>query len=97
MSKRLKEDLRQTEELGPHAPLSRKEAATYLREKYLTGSQSFLAKAAMRGDGPPFEMFCDKAIYRPTFLDQWAEARLGGPRTEAAHRAKASELSGEGA
>ena len=48
----------------------------------------------MAGDGPPFEVFMGKAIYRPRTLDPWAEARLGGPRTEARHR-PAKPLLGE--
>ncbi len=78
--------LKTTDLIDPDTPLGRAAAGAYLRKKYLRGSQSLLAKAAMSGDGPPFEVFMGKAIYRPRTLDPWAEARLGGPRTEARHR-----------
>jgi hypothetical protein len=78
--------LKTTDPIDPDTPLSRAAAGAYLRKKYLVGSQSFLAKAALAGGGPPFEMFQNRTLYRPRTLDQWAEARLRGPRVEAAHR-----------
>ena len=75
MSKRLKEEL-PVGEIDPHAPLSRRDAASYLRKKYLSGSVSFLAKAAVTGGGPIHRRFGTRAIYRICDLDAWAAARL---------------------
>jgi hypothetical protein len=82
MSKRLREELQQAGELDPHAPLSRRDAAAYLRRKYLVGSQSFLAKAAVIGGGPIHQRFGTRTIYRAADL-----RRVGQyPSERAAHR-----------
>lgn len=89
MSKRLKEEL-PAGELDPHAPLSRRDAAAYLRKKYLTGSVSFLAKAAVVGGGPIHQRFGTRAIYRAIDLDNWAATRLSAPSAEGSHRGPAA-------
>ena len=91
MSKRLKEEVQQACEVDPHAPLSRRDAAAYLRRKYLVGSQSYLAKAAVRGDGPVHNRLGNRTIYCAAALDDWAKRLLSGPRTEATHRTKSTE------
>jgi hypothetical protein len=72
--------------INPDRPLSRSAAGAWLRDNYGLGSQSFLAKHAMIGDGPAFTMFRNKAIYRMADLRSWAESLSGPPKTEAAHR-----------
>jgi hypothetical protein len=72
MPKRLKDELQQTGELDPRAPLSRKAAAEYLRRRYLVGSASFLAKMAMRGEGT-----YPSAVWKPDYLPCGRDRRLG--------------------
>ncbi len=66
--------------------LTRRLGAERLRRRYHRGSVAFLAKAAVAGSGPPFHLVGNTALYPSVPFDQWAEARLGAPRTEAAHR-----------
>ena len=51
--------------------LTPREAATFLRL-----SESWLAKARMRGDGPPFEKFGHCVRYPEGPLLQWMKAHL---------------------
>lgn len=56
--------------------LTRKEAATYLKEKRLKISDATLATMASRGGGPMFVKFGQRALYTAEWLDQWVESRL---------------------
>jgi hypothetical protein len=56
--------------------LTRAAAVAYLRD--VAGypiSKSFLAKAAVYGDGPPFQSFGRRVVYAPADLRAWAERR----------------------
>jgi hypothetical protein len=77
--------------------LTRRQGAERLRRRYHVGSVALLAKAAMNASGPPFHLLGNKALYPVGPFDQWAETRLGVPRTEAEHRRKAAAGSELGA
>ena len=51
-------------------PLTPRETAKFLRV-----SESWLAKARMRGDGPPFMLFGRSVRYGPVGLIQWMKSR----------------------
>lgn len=56
--------------------LTRAAAAAYLRDTVgYPISKSFLDKAAVYGDGPPFQSFGRRVVYRPADLRAWAEGR----------------------
>ncbi|HZR89950.1 MAG TPA: hypothetical protein VFB02_24360 [Bradyrhizobium sp.] len=58
--------------------LRRKEASTYLRDKFgLKREPSTLAKLAVIGGGPPFRLLNRVPLYTPADLDQWVASRLG--------------------
>lgn len=60
-------------------PLSRKEAARYLWEKWhLQISFHTLATYAARGGGPIYELFGGRTGYLPSDLDAWARSKRSG-------------------
>jgi hypothetical protein len=60
--------------------LSRKEAAAYVRAKGLPVSPLTLQKYATTGGGPLFQIFGNRAVYKPTNLDRWIGEKLSEPR-----------------
>jgi hypothetical protein len=70
--------------------LRRKEAAAYLNEKYkLPCSEQTLARLAVKGNGPLFQLAGRFPIYKPADLDEYATSRLSKPvRSNAEARAK---------
>jgi hypothetical protein len=57
--------------------LSRKDAAAYLKSRFgLQIGAQWLAKAAVRGDGPVFHKSGKAAVYAPGDLSTWARARM---------------------
>ncbi len=71
-----------TSRLEPREPLLRRDAAAqYLRSRYSFGSKSWLAKAAVTGNGPRFyKRGARIVLYDPRDLDAWAAEALGEPR-----------------
>jgi len=64
--------------MDPQIFLRRKEASTYLREKFkLERAPSTLAKLAVIGGGPPFRLLNRVPLYTPADLDQWVASKLG--------------------
>jgi hypothetical protein len=61
--------------------LLRKEAAQYLSDRGLPTSPNTLQKYATVGGGPEYQKFGNRAVYKPTNLDKWAEQKLGAPRS----------------
>ncbi len=59
--------------------LRRREAADYLRRRYGFTTPSSLAKFACCGGGPPFSYAGDLPLYRPSDLDEWAQAKISAP------------------
>lgn len=56
--------------------LTRSAAADYLHDVIgYPVSKSTLAKLAVTGDGPPFQSFGRRVVYRPAELRAWAEGR----------------------
>jgi hypothetical protein len=70
--------------IGDNPPMSRSEAAAYIKARYglLSGRQGALAKLAMGGgDGPLFHKVGQrKTVYFRRDVDSWAVARLGEAR-----------------
>jgi hypothetical protein len=63
---------------APVRGLRRKAAAQYLKNVHgIPVSYSGLAKAAVRGDGPPYRLWGKIPIYDPPGLDAFAESRIG--------------------
>lgn len=61
--------------------LQRTEAARHVRESWgLPCSPRWLAKLAVVGGGPVYRKAGKTPLYAPADLDQWAQARIGGPR-----------------
>ncbi len=59
--------------------LRRREAADYLRRRYGFTTLSSLAKFACCGGGPRFSYAGDLPLYRPSDLDEWAQAQISAP------------------
>jgi len=57
--------------------LRRKDAATYLHERFGEGSASSLAKLAVTGGGPRYFKYGRKSVfYLRSDLDAWATSRM---------------------
>jgi hypothetical protein len=78
--------------LSGHHPsrLSRREAAQFLTDAGLPIAATTLAKKAVQGNGPPFEIWNGKAIYDVVDLLAWAEAQLGPKLRSTAEREEVS-------
>ena len=61
--------------------LTRSEAADYLTNSGLPVAKNTLQKLACLGGGPIYMIFGNRALYRPTDLDTWANGKLGSPRS----------------
>ena len=64
----------------------RKRAGEYLKAKYGFGSEKSLAKLACVGGGPEFRKMGSATLYEPTKLDEWAIAKISGPRRSTSDR-----------
>jgi hypothetical protein len=73
--------------------LRRKQAGSYLREKYGVGSAATLAKLACLGGGPEMVYLgCRIPIYTEEALDAWARSRLSAPvRSTSSHKPIAAQ------
>ena len=61
--------------------LTRRQSAAFLDDQLgLKISFSQLQKLAVVGGGPEYEIFGNKAVYKPTTLIEWAMAKLRAPR-----------------
>jgi len=59
------------------ALLRRKAAAVHVREKFgIPCAESWLAKLACVGGGPPYRLAGRIPLYAPVDLDNWATSRL---------------------
>lgn len=61
--------------------LTRPEAADYLTSRGMVISKNTLQKMACLGGGPIYMIFGNRALYRKSDLNDWAEQRLGAPRS----------------
>ena len=60
--------------------LTTPEASTYLKEVHgFDHSPATLESKRSRGGGPPFEKVLNRALYRPSALDEWAIKVRSGP------------------
>ncbi len=64
--------------------LTRPEAAAYLTKRGFKTSPSTLQKMATTGGGPIYQIYGNKAVYTPSNLDAYANAKLSAPRTSTA-------------
>jgi hypothetical protein len=61
--------------------LTREEAASHLTERGLRISKQTLARlAATSSDGPEYQIFGSRAVYRINRLNEWANAYISKPR-----------------
>jgi hypothetical protein len=67
-------------DLDPDTRLNRKDLAAALEARGLTISTATLARRASRGEGPPYTLFCGRAVYRWEDALAWAAATLAKPR-----------------
>jgi hypothetical protein len=79
---RLKKMTDTTGDADPMLP--RREAASFLRKRGFQVAEASLATWASRGGGPRYYKFGPKAIYKPSDLLDWAEAKLSAPRCSTA-------------
>jgi hypothetical protein len=66
--------------------LSRADAARFLTGKGLQIAATTLAKKAVQGSGPPYQVWNGRATYCIDDLEKWAEAQLGPKLTSTAQR-----------
>jgi hypothetical protein len=59
--------------------LRRRQAAQYLRERGIPGTEKSLAKLATLGGGPTYRLFGRIPLYTPADLDQYIVGKLGKP------------------
>lgn len=69
--------------------LRRTEAAKYLQDRYGAYTTETLAKLACVGGGPRFQKLGPYPVYRPEWLDEWAEGRMSKPVASTAELAAA--------
>lgn len=69
--------------MPPVQYLRRKDAGSYLKTKFGFGSERTLAKLACLGGGPEFRKAGSVVLYEPAKLDEWALAKISGPRRSA--------------
>ena len=60
--------------------IRRREAASYLRERYGFGAERTLAKGAVTGDTPEFHKAGRLVLYTREALDTWALSKIGAPQ-----------------
>jgi hypothetical protein len=80
---------RKREDWAPR--LRRGEASKYLLEVHgVSTATATLAKLAVVGGGPEYELWGRHPYYRTESLDLWAAERLSGPRRSTSDRGKAA-------
>jgi hypothetical protein len=67
--------------------LTRGESADFLTEQGLPTTKNQLQKLATTGGGPEYSIYGNKAVYTPTNLLAWAEAKLTASRKSTSERA----------
>ncbi|THD44004.1 MAG: hypothetical protein E7774_11620 [Bradyrhizobium sp.] len=66
--------------------LRRAAAAAYLLRKYGFGAERTLAKGAVTGDSPTYRKAGRIVLYTRDALDEWAQSKIGAPRTSSSTR-----------
>jgi hypothetical protein len=59
----------------------RKDAAAFIKARIGSCTDLTLAKRAVTGDGPPFHICLNRAIYAESDLIAWADAQVGPRQT----------------
>jgi len=77
------------------ARLTRPAAARFLTEAGLPIASSTLAKKAVDGTGPPYQLWNAKATYDSADLLTWAQSRLGPKLANTAGRTSTQERKNE--
>jgi len=67
-------------DLSPDTRLRRKEAALALTEHGYPTAEATLATKAVRGGGPPYQLYGRVPLYTWADTLAWAEGRLSAPR-----------------
>jgi hypothetical protein len=70
-------------QVKPDDRLTRNQLAAALTEIGLPIATATLAAMAVRGDGPPFQVWGRRPLYTWSTAVYWAEARLNAPRRSA--------------
>ena len=78
------------DQLAPHVLLTRKSLAEALGARGLRISAATLATKSTRGGGPPYTLFCGRALYRWSDALAWAEAQLATPYATTSERETAA-------
>jgi hypothetical protein len=68
---------------SPDALLTRDQAAAALTESGFPVAPKTLAVRASRGDGPPYQRFGARALYKWGDVQAWAQGRLTAPARRA--------------
>jgi hypothetical protein len=72
--------------------LNRSAAAKFLSDKGLSIAATTLAKKAVEGSGPPYQVWNGQATYDDNDLLVWAESRLGPKLKSTAERERPSSV-----
>jgi len=67
--------------------VTRAECAELLTDEGYPTTKGTLQKLASVGGGPEYQIFGNKALYRPAKAIEWAESRLSSPRLYAGQQA----------
>jgi len=74
--------------MEPHKLLRRKAASKYLYDVHgVVRAPSTLAKYAVIGGGPIFQLMGRDPVYTPPSLDEWVASKLSGPMRSTSERA----------
>jgi hypothetical protein len=68
---------------SPDPLLTREQAAEALTKIGFPVKPKTLAVWASRGDGPPYQLFRARALYKWNETEAWARSRLAAPRRRA--------------
>lgn len=60
--------------------LTRAEAVRYVADRGLIVTRGTMAKFATCGGGAKYQVFCGRAYYLPSDLDDWIACKLSAPR-----------------
>ncbi len=72
--------------------LTRSEAPEFLKARGFRITKTALEMFATRGNGPPYQKWGKRALYRASDLLAWAEARLTPPAQSAAEHRQAGNV-----
>jgi hypothetical protein len=87
LARRCRAFLEDGDAMEPHKLLRRKAASKYLYDVHgVVRAPSTLAKYAVIGGGPIFQLMGRDPVYTPPSLDEWVASKLSGPMRSTSDR-----------